>query len=445
MRRRAFIALLAAASLPLRAGTRTKKVLVLGAGLAGLAAAYELLQAGHDVTLVEARARPGGRVETLRQPFADSLYAEAGALFVPRNHELVTRYARLFQLGLEPAFPLFDARLYYLGGRRLADNPATALWERYGGDAPQTSGELEAVDRMSAAQFLRARGASPQELALLGGASLDLFADGMESYSALQMLRRAAHGQALVSSSRIRGGSDRLAAAFAAALAGRLRYETRAERIDADERTITVRVAHHGGREALRADRLVCTLPFSVLRELEFAAPCSPQKRQAIAELPYSSVARVFLQFRKRPWSADHPHWLTIADLPMRWFFQHSASQAGGGILEAQAFGAEARRVAGLSEKDRIALALSCVEEIFPGARAHFERGASKCWDADPWARGAFAYFRPGQLVRLQPHVATAEGRVHFAGEHTSAWSGWMQGALDSGLRAAREVNEAAA
>ena len=73
----------------------------------------------------------------------------------------------------------------------------------------------------------------------------------------------------------------------------------------------------------------------------------------------------------------------------------------------------------------------------------NFEGGGSKCWDEDVWARGGYAWFRPGQMTSLLPHIAAAEGRVHFAGEHASAWPGWMQGALESGNRAAREVNDA--
>src|SRR5229473_5327639 len=75
-----------------------KRVIILGAGLAGLVAAYELTQAGHDVTVLEARARPGGRVHTLREPFSDGLHAEEGATFVPDNHELTLTYVRRFGL-----------------------------------------------------------------------------------------------------------------------------------------------------------------------------------------------------------------------------------------------------------------------------------------------------------------------------------------------------------
>jgi monoamine oxidase len=97
-----------------------------------------------------------------------------------------------------------------------------------------------------------------------------------------------------------------------------------------------------------------------------------------------------------------------------------------------------------MPEHERIEVALSQVEQVFPGARKHYERGASKSWDEDPWARGAFSYFRPGEMMPFVAQLPRPEGRVHFAGDHTSLWSGWMQGAIESGRRAAREVSEAA-
>src|SRR5437667_12258989 len=99
-----------------------RKVVILGAGLAGLVAAHELTQAGHDVTILEARARPGGRVHTLREPFSDGLHAEAGALFIPNNHHLTLKYANLFKLTLQPSPPLAAARLFYVRGRRVDAN-----------------------------------------------------------------------------------------------------------------------------------------------------------------------------------------------------------------------------------------------------------------------------------------------------------------------------------
>ena len=83
------------------------------------------------------------------------------------------------------------------------------------------------------------------------------------------------------------------------------------------------------------------------------------------------------------------------------------------------------------------------MENIIPEIRQYFEGGISKLWDEDPWARGASSWYKPGQMSELWPHVPGPEGRVHFAGDHTSAWIRWMQGALESGNRAAREVSEA--
>lgn len=89
--------------------------------------------------------------------------------------------------------------------------------------------------------------------------------------------------------------------------------------------------------------------------------------------------------------------------------------------------------------------ALQQIEMIHPAVRKHFEGGLSNCWDEDKWAREAGAYYKPGQCTSLLPHVARPEGRIHFAGEHTSVWiDGWMQGALESGNRVAREINAAA-
>ncbi|HEX8903220.1 MAG TPA: FAD-dependent oxidoreductase, partial [Longimicrobiaceae bacterium] len=79
-----------------------------------------------------------------------------------------------------------------------------------------------------------------------------------------------------------------------------------------------------------------------------------------------------------------------------------------------------------------------------PRLARHFEHGTSYCWDADRWAIGDYAWFAPGEMRAFLPHLARPEGRIHFAGDHTSAWPGWMQGALDSGFRSAEEVHAAA-
>jgi monoamine oxidase len=99
--------------------------------------------------------------------------------------------------------------------------------------------------------------------------------------------------------------------------------------------------------------------------------------------------------------------------------------------------------MAELTSSERLDFTVIQIERILPAIREHYEGGASVCWDEDVWARGAYAWFKPGQMESLLPHIARPEGRVHFAGDHTSPWPGWMNGALQSGARAAREVNQA--
>lgn len=450
-----------------------KKVIVVGAGLAGLAAGYELTQAGHDVTILEARNRPGGRVETLREFFSDGLHAEAGALFIPNNHDLTLRYTNLFKLALEPSTPVFEARLFYVRGQRVVANHGVdvewpfdltteerklgrlGMWERYISAALGDLGDvtapgwpaghrLEQYDRMTATDLLRSRGASPGAVALLRVGYLDLIGDGIDSYSALQMLHNLALRQMETQRYSIRGGTDLLPKAFADRLAGRIRYESPVVCIEPGDRSARVVVARGGHHQKLTADHVICTIPFSVLKQIDVSPRLSHEKTQAIHELPYTSVARVYLQFRRKTWTTENLYVTAATDLPIKWLYEHTVNQPGPhGILEAQAAGVEGRRVTRMTEGDRVSFALEQTDRIFPGVRGEFERGASKCWDEDPWARGAFAYFGPGQMLSLLPHIARVEGRVHFAGEHTSPWSAWMQGALESGLRAAREINAA--
>jgi len=477
MNRRQFLGLaaasLSACSLNSQRESAPKRIIVIGAGLAGLAAGYELTQAGHDVVILEARARPGGRVETLRKPFSDGLHADAGAHFIPNNHDLTIRYTRLFKLTLEPSTPLFEARLFYVHDQRVVANYGVevdwpfdltpeerklgrlGMWERYISAALEDLGDvtapgwpeghrLERYDRMTAAELLRSRGASPGAVALLRVGYLDLIGDGIDSYSALQMLHNLALRQMETVRYTISGGTDLLPKAFAERLTGKIRYESPVVRIEPGEASASVVVGRQGQHERLTADHIVCTIPFSVLKGVDVSPAFSQGKTRAVQELPYTSIARVYLQFGRKIWTTENLYVTAATDLPIKWLFEHTINQPGRrGILEAQASGVEGRRVTRMTEDDRIQFALGNVERVFPGIRDDFERGTSKAWDEDPWARGAFAYFGPGQMLALLPDIARPEGRVHFAGEHTSPWSAWMQGALESGLRVTREINEA--
>ncbi|MEP7344827.1 MAG: FAD-dependent oxidoreductase, partial [Gemmatimonadaceae bacterium] len=131
-------------------------------------------------------------------------------------------------------------------------------------------------------------------------------------------------------------------------------------------------------------------------------------------------------------------------DLATTYFWDSTDGQAGTrGILHGYIMGPHARSFASLGATERRTFALNQAGAVFPDVTAHAETVLSVAWDEEPYSRGDYVFLRPGDGKRLFPHVATPEGRVHFAGEHTSTWllHGSMQGALESGIRAARVIN----
>ncbi len=451
-----------------------KKVIVVGAGLAGLSAAYELTQAGHDVTILEAQMRPGGRVLTLRQPFSDGLYAEAGAARFPDTHDFTLKYVKLFNLTLDPFSPSELARVVYYRGRRFTVKPdeefnllahfpldltpeekelgSDGLWRKYLGPAIEEMGNRHSpdwppesakrYDQMTVPELLRERGASPASIAAMN------FAWGVDrkkdrSPSALWALAGGGDPEPK-QIYKIRGGTDLLPKAFAARLAEKIHYGAPVVRIEHDARSVRVVFLQAGTHQTIPGDYLVCAIPFSVLKHVEISPPFTPEKRRAIAELTFTPAARVFLQTRKRYWVERGFNGFGQTDV-LGEIWHPTFDQPGPrGILLSFLWDSLARDLTAMTEDERINYTLEHMEKIFPGIRQHFEGGVTKSWGDDPWARGCSVYLKPGQVTSLLPHSAGPEGRVHFAGTHTFPQkAGWMQGALVSGNRAAREVNEA--
>ncbi|MBS1789289.1 MAG: FAD-dependent oxidoreductase [Acidobacteria bacterium] len=455
-----------------RAGA-AKKVIIIGAGLAGMCAAYELVQAGHEVTVLEARMRSGGRVWTLRDNYPEGMYAEAGATNVFDNHEWTNKYIKLLGVAIDQMESTSGASIYYLRGKRIVMKPGSpvdwplelkadekglsrgALWTKYVVPAVKELGDVEAadwphpllarLDKISFAEFLRQQGASPgaQEILKLGLA--DQLGDGAEAVSALNLLREAAPRAAVKQASFIRGGSDMFPKAFAAKLGDRIHYGLPVVRIEHDSRSVKVICQQTGSQQTFSADYLICAIPFTVLRRVEISPGFSLAKQQAIAQLGNTSVVRVFLQTRKRFWLDEGLTGSATTDLPIVTAYDKAHYLPGTrGMLEVYAAGVKARKLAAMPATERLNFTVKQMRLILPNLRQYYEGGASICWDDEKWTCGAYAWFRPGQMESFLPHFAKPEGRIHFAGDHTSPWPGWMNGALQSGARAAREVNQLA-
>jgi monoamine oxidase len=448
-----------------------KKVVIIGAGLAGLSAAYELSQAGHDVTVLEARTRPGGRVFTIRGQFADGMYAEAGATNVFDVHQWTIKYAKLLGVELDPVTAPTGASVFHVKGKRLVIKPNTPvdwpfalradeqgqtrgqLWSKYVAPVLKEIGDPEAsewpsssltkFDEISFAQFLRDRGASPGAVSILRLGLADQLGEGADAVSALDLLREALPRALQKQNHVIRGGSDTLPRALAAKLADRIRYGCPVVRIEQDKNRVRALCTRSGVRETITGDYVVCAIPFSVLRHVEFSPPVSREKRQAIDQLGNTSVVRVFLQTRRRFWLDEGLSGAATTDLPLMSAYDKNFYQPGTrGMLEAYEAGERARKLAAMNADERFNFTVNQIQMIHPAIREHLEGGSSICWDQEQWSRGAYAWFRPGEMTTMLRQMVRPEGRIHFAGDHTSPSPGWMNGALQSGNRVALEITK---
>jgi len=470
-------ALLPRLDLPAMAQAPPRKVIVAGAGLAGLAAAWELVQLGHDVTVLEAQRRAGGRVWTLREPFSDGLYAEAGAISFGDNFHHLLRYAKTFGLPVVSPKPASGplAVVEHLRGRRIEIRQgqeiswpvelkpeekgltAGALFQKYMGSVGEELGDpagpawaierFAALDRITLAEHLKARGASEGALQVL--AINTFFGYGWSEVSALhRLISDLALFQAGGNTAGrfFEGGTDRLPNAFALALRERIWYGAAVRGIRQEPGKVVVAVRQAGQERTVEADRLVCTVPLPALRRIEVTPGLSAAKRQAMEGLEFLPVTRIFVQTRRRYWAERGYRGGSGTDLPIQLVSEHPFLRADDqtrGILECHLKGPEAERVGALDQDAQIAFAVENLEKLHPGIRDQVEGGVAMSWHEDPWTGGGYAWWKPGQLTAWLPELARPEGRIHFAGEHTSVLARTLEGALESGNRAAREVAEA--
>jgi monoamine oxidase len=457
------------------ADTEPKKIVIIGAGMAGLSCGYELKQKGYDVVILEAKNRPGGRVYTLREPFKENQYAEAGAVFIIPSEIRALKYIEKFAIPLSK-FPKDDfLSFYFFRGQKFLKNPETKFnWPadmglkedekglspshlifKYVSSALEEIGDvtkpswppenLRKYDSMTFAQFLREAGASDPAIQTMRLGYFDLWGNGIDQTSALWVLRDMTFLSNRGDTYTIRGGNDQLPKAFAKILKDNIWYESPVKKIEQDAQGVRVIYSDSSGNQkTLSADYAVITIPFSVLKNIPFNPPLPVEKQYAIENLAYTPVTRFCVQTKGNILKKAGLNQVAYTDIPtLNWIRNVTFNQPGNlEIFETYMTGVQARRMDAMPEREETQILLSDSEKLIPGIKKQVERTAIYSWGQDPWARGGYPWCSPGQMFSILPFFAKAEGRIHFAGEHTSPYPGWIEGALISADRVVSEITK---
>jgi monoamine oxidase len=430
-----------------------RRVAVIGAGLAGLAAAHQLAANDRAVTIVEARPRPGGRVWTARDDFRDSQYAELGAEFVDDDHAEVRRLAARFDLELVPVLRSgFTQRFRSSdGGYRLARGSAwrdlrTAfdpLIRRYrAARGDEGAAPIRELSTHSVRDWLHHQHAS-HEVHAVADSLRGFFLADPEELSALALVAQLADrgSPAQTGISRIIGGTDRLVEALVRATPAQLLFNHRVHAIAQATDRVIVRVRDAAGlQQELETDATIVTVPATVLRTIDITPALPEEQLHAIRSVKYGCATKVVVQYE-----GD-----TLRRTRARAFATDSYLGAFWDSSEGQPAG------------DHSTLTFLCGGSASATMRRHIEHGpsdvvAALCWlgladatitasrhtswELDPLAGGGYAYLDPAFDPAWLPLLGRRAGRIVFAGEHTSIeHQGYMEGAIESGLRAAAEI-----
>lgn len=458
-------------------------VVILGAGLAGLTAAYRLQQARVPWALYEAGPRWGGRVLTRRGFNADGMFCELGGELVDTSHEDLLALARELGLGVEPLAPAavgVTRNLYHFGGRAYSDaellvgvrplvGRVLADLRTIFGAAPRRMITYDAPanaarwDKMTLREYLDSMTGVDRwvrdaiEVAYVTEYGLDAERQSALNLLMLVSLEVGPGDFELFGVSdeafRIVGGSgalpDALAARLGLAADGGPRYKPGHELIALSDRgrDLTLTFAAPQGTVEVRAARAICTIPFSVLRGVDGVESLSmrPQKKAAIREMGYGTNSKLMLGFRDRAWRSGLGGSLksnggVFCDLDSQSFWETSRLQKGErGIITNYTGGA-----AGLACTAAEGPALADLDALFPGLKARFDGSkAFMNWGRQPHALGSYVCAQPGDYTRHFGSAGLTEcgGRLLFAGEHASIDNGgYMNGGVETGNLAARAL-----
>lgn len=477
-------------------------VAIVGAGIAGLNACYQLKKQGVLATVYEASSRAGGRMFTMRDVFGEGLTTDIGGEFVDSTHadirQLVAELGlSLYELHRDPLAP----KTYYFGGRHRDQEELKTALSPYVSQlmkdihslppvlAHWTAGSFRRLDEQSITDYLRRIG--------IGGWLYDYLSVTLTREYGMEAAQQSAVNFLIMFEPpvpdeknyelfgqdheiyKIRGGSQQLTDALYAKvhdqvrlghkLAGLSGGADRAHRratagssastMDAAYGAYKLILEHDGKQTTVEADHILLTLPFTQLRRIPF--PGLPDgKRRCIDGIGYGNSCKFILGMDQRPWRKAGKTGYTFTDISFGCGWDSSQMQGGQRHDEGQRpgnglpqpedrgsftvfgggdFGAE------MAANDKAALLdkyLPGLEEIYPGAKTAFNgRTVKFCWAQNPYSVAGYSSFKTGQWSTLAGWEAAPVGNIEFAGEHVSReFQGYMNGGANTGRMAAQRI-----
>jgi monoamine oxidase len=475
----------AMAAPPKLTGTpKKKKVIILGAGNAGLSSAYELTKVGYDVTVIEARAFPGGRAQTARkgfqltelggQPqscdFDDGLYINIGPWRIPYHHHSTLHYTKLFNVPLELFNNDNDASFIYMekGKGPLAGKPirkreiaadasghTAEIFAKLAKNGALDS-ELSADDREKFIEFMVDYGyLSKKDLSYTGadgrgfliepGAGTnpgpgkpsvpyklnDVLDSGMTS-----LLHGVSDWDQQRTMFQPVQGMEQIPKAIARNLPpGMIHFNTEVQRIRQSPTGVTIDVIKGGQPETLTADWCICTIPLSVLKGIDNGL--SPAFKAAMEKCAYAPVGKIGLQMKRRFWEEDHSiyggHVFTDNNDIGSISLPSTGWQSQKGVLLGYyQFGPNAAKVSAKTPADRAAMAVDFGQKVFPAYKESFESSFSVAWHRVKYNLGGWGTWSDESRATAYPVLTEPDGRIYLAGEHLSYIGGWQAGAFES-------------
>ncbi|WP_255294972.1 flavin monoamine oxidase family protein [Bacillus sp. AFS041924] len=459
-----------------------KHVTIIGSGISGLVASSLLKDAGHKVTIIEANNRIGGRIYTKREPFINNQYVDLGAMRIPSFHHLVFEYIKKFNLPVNEFINSTPNDLIFINNvltneNNYKANPDQLNFKVSESEKGKTALELlllavgpvidfinqdpeknweviiKLYDHYSMANFLKY---NPVGVSLTTEAiNFVETMVGLEGFSELAFTSILREVLILISKDlklyEITGGTDQLINGFLPQLKDHIVTNQRVKKIIQQESNVTIYTENQilNTEHQLKSDFVISTIPFSLLNFVDLLPfeSISYEKRKVIRKIHYANSTKIALQFKTRFWEKyGISGGKLTTDLPIKfsYFPSHRPGDSvnTGIMLASYTWEDDSSIWNNMTQAERIKIALNDLSYIF-GSEVfnEFLIGYSHDWNEFPYSGGAFVMFKPDQIKELGQFISTPEGRIHFAGSHSSTTPGWMEGAIEAGIRTAYEVN----